>query len=362
MGRNQRLLDVLWHDGTHLADAIMFLTGSTLKHRRSWGARLTAKEGTAYLEGALELTAGADTDAERRRLFAGRWNVPVYADAAAMLAACRPGILVIATHPDSHAQYCRLAAAHGVPVLICEKPLADTLGRARQIARLAAAGKGCAPGGIKIVTNHERRYSEDYIRAKAILDEGRLGQGLGPILGVRGCLYMGRNQRLLDVLWHDGTHLADAIMFLAGAVLKHRRSWGARLTAKEGTAYLEGVLEPGVGAAGRTSPKGKIPVLIEVGAGRDHLVFEMEFSCERGRLRIGNGVFEVWESAESPYAEGFRSLKRTADIFEGPTGYFANMVKDAAACVREPDRQPRSSAADGLRVIEYLNSVKRWRR
>jgi hypothetical protein len=101
-------------------------------------------------------------------------------------------------------------------------------------------------------------------------------------------------------------------------------------------------------------------VLIEVGAGRDHLVFEMEFSCERGRLRIGNGIFEVWESVPSPYAEKFRSLKKTGETFSGPTGYFANMVKDAAACVPEPGRQPRSSAAEGLAVIEYLHSVQPW--
>jgi hypothetical protein len=101
---------------------------------------------------------------------------------------------------------------------------------------------------------------------------------------------------------------------------------------------------------------------MEVGAGRDHLTFELEFSCAQGRLRIGNGIFEVWESEASPYAEGFRSLKNTGDIFEGPTGYFANMVKDAVACCRDSARQPRSSAADGLRVIEYLNSVKRWGR
>jgi hypothetical protein len=86
----------------------------------------------------------------------------------------------------------------------------------------------------------------------------------------------------------------------------------------------------------------------------------MEFSCEQGRLRIGNGVFEIWESAESPYAEGFRSLKKTRAAFEGSTGYFANMVRDAAACVRDPSRKPRSGAPDGLRVIEYLHSVKRW--
>jgi predicted dehydrogenase len=273
-----------------------------------------------------------------------------------MLAEHKPGLLVIATHPDSHYRYCRLAADSGVPAVVCEKPLADTLGQARQIARLAG-GPG---GGVKIITNHERRYSADYIRAKAILDEKRLGR----LLSVRAILYMGKNKRLLDVLWHDGTHLADAIMFLGGGILKHRRRWGARLSSRPGkaagraaeTAWLEGRLL----AAGKATDKVPTPVLIEVGAGRDHLVFEMEFSCAQGRLRIGNGVFEVWESAESPYAEKFRSLKQTAEFFEGPTGYFANMIADAAACARDPLRQPKSSAADGLRVIEYLNAVKPW--
>jgi hypothetical protein len=86
----------------------------------------------------------------------------------------------------------------------------------------------------------------------------------------------------------------------------------------------------------------------------------MEFSCEKGRLRIGNGIFEVWESLPSPYAEQFRSLKQTGETFTGPTGYFANMVRDAVRCVRENGAIPRSSAADGLRVIEYLNSVGSW--
>jgi hypothetical protein len=99
---------------------------------------------------------------------------------------------------------------------------------------------------------------------------------------------------------------------------------------------------------------------MELGAGRDHLVFELEFSCERGRLRIGNGVFEVWESAPSPYAGGFRSLKDTGAVFEGSTGYFANMMAAALACVREPGREPESSALDGLRVIEYLRRIGRW--
>jgi len=293
-----------------------------------------------------ELVAGCDIDEERRGLFAQKWQVPAYADAAEMLRVHKPQILSIATHPDSHYHYCRLAADCGVQAVICEKPLADNIKEARKITRLAE-------NGLAIVTNHERRYSEDYACAKSILGGGKLGA----LLSAWAVLYMGRTQRLLDVLWHDGTHLADAIMFLTGMSLKHKKHWGAKLSANAGTAWLEGVLQT---KPPLPTPHSLLPIVIEIGAERDHLVFEMEFSCEKGRLRIGNGVFEVWESVPSPYADKFRSLKKTDETFNGPTGYFANMVKDAVACVKEPGRLPRSSAADGLRVIEYLNSIKAW--
>ena len=307
------------------------------------------------------LVAGCDTDEGRRALFAERWRVPVYADAAEMIRAQNPHFLVVATHPDSHYRYCRLAADFRVPVVVCEKPLADTLSAARKIANLVSHS------GLTIITNHERRYSADYLKAKEIIKSGILGA----ILSVRAVLYMGKQRRLLDVLWHDGTHLADVIMFLTDTSLKHRRRWGAKLSASSGTAWLEGeawnipvLME--IGAGRDYYNPAPIPVVIEIGAGRDYLVFEVEFSCAKGAMRIGNGVFEVWESAESPYAEKYRSLKLSegtaSRVFdEGPTGYFANMVSDAVACVTEPGRQPMSSAADGLAVIEYLHSVKAWR-
>ncbi|GHU84130.1 oxidoreductase [Spirochaetia bacterium] len=294
------------------------------------------------------LVAGADIDDERRRLFSERWQVPVYASAETMLREQRPAILHIATHPDSHLRYCELAAAAGVPVVVCEKPLADCRRSARKIAALQKSGK------LRIITNHERRYSADYIEAEQILRDERLG----PLLGVKAALYMGKTRRLRDVFWHDGTHLADALMFLTGSELRHKKRWGAKLSSRTGTAWLSGYLEPAASARSAASSEA-IPFIIELGAGRDHLVFEFEFSCEQGRLRIGNGLFEVWESGPSPYAEKFRSLKKTREGFDGPTGYFANMIRDAAACVKDPARQPRSGAADGLRVIEYLHRVGR---
>jgi predicted dehydrogenase len=297
------------------------------------------------------LVAGADTDEARQRLFAERWQCPVYGNAETMIKTHAPHMVIIATHPDSHAQYVALAASYHVPVGICEKPLADTLQKARQISALHQNNT------IKILTNHERRYSADYVKAKAILD----AEQLGSLLSVKATLYMGITQRIIDVLWHDGTHLADAIMFLSSSVMRHQQSWGAKLSKRTGTAFLGGYLEtlPGQKKQGRQAEI--VPFLIEIGASRDHLVFELEFSCQHGRLRIGNGLFEIWESGPSPYAEKFKSLRKTQEGFDGPTGYFANMIQDAVACVRNPLQQPRSSAADGLRVIKYLNSVRPWR-
>jgi len=321
----------------------------------------------------LFLCAGSDIDEERRRLFAETWKVPAYADAETMLLKERPHILHVATHPDSHWQYCSLAAQYGVSVVVCEKPLADTLGKAKKIAALHESGR------ITVITNHERRYAADYALARKILaggDSSAQTAALGPLTGVWGKLYVGKTRRLLDVLWHDGTHLADAAMYLTGAVLKHRKTIGS-LTKHSGTAYLFGHLKnPTV----PVSPPDTLPFLLEVGAGRDHMVFELEFSCERGKLVIGNGIFEVWESRESPYAEGFRSLVKCDEGFTGPTGYFSNMVGDALACAAHrvsavPGTQksgahgeprlavgtPLSSAVDGLRVIRYLRSVRAWR-
>jgi predicted dehydrogenase len=285
------------------------------------------------------LAAGADVSDERRRLFARRWNVPVYNSAEEMLIRHPCEILCVATHPDSHLFYCRLAAKIGVPVVICEKPLADSLHSARKIAALMPK--------IRIITNHERRYAANYIEARSIL----LKKTLGEPLSIKANLYMGINKRLIDVLWHDGTHLVDAIMFLCGGSLRHERRFGARLSAKTGTAFL-------FGKTCGTKDSGALPFCIEIGAGRDHLVFEIEVSCAKGRLRIGNGVFEVSRSAASSYAEGFRSLSLVCSGFDGPTGYFSGMLADAAACVRDSGRIPASGAAEALAVTEYLSCLR----
>jgi predicted dehydrogenase len=292
--------------------------------------------GAAVANTECRLVAGTDRAGERRRLFAERWGVPVYENAASMLDRHPCKILCVATHPDSHLFYCRLAAEKGVPVIICEKPLADSLSAAGKIAALAPKNR--------VIANHERRYAADYAEARLILAKNILGEPLS----IKASLYMGEKRRLADVLWHDGTHLVDAIMFLCGVSLRHEKRLGPALSARAGTVFLYGTAR---------SDRAAIPFCIELGAGRDHLVFEIEVSCGAGRLRIGNGVFEVYESAPATYAEGFRALSKTRSGFEGPSGYFAGMLADAVACVKDSSRVPVSGAREALAVVEYLSSV-----
>lgn len=281
-----------------------------------------------------DLLAGADIDPERRELFRRDWECEaLYEDAEQMLREQRPEILVVATHPDSHLRYVRLAAYHAVSVAVCEKPLSDTLRNARRLARLHRRGR------ITVVTNHERRYSADYIRVREAVREGRYGT----LLSVKGTLYFGRRTRRDQMLLHDGTHLVDAVNFLTGNYVRFSRRYG-RLRSRRGSTFL-------LGSAGT------IPVSLEVGSERDHLVFELELSFEKGRIRVGNGV-ESWERSEkSPYYEGYRSLLSESLETQGPTDYFANMIADAVACVDDSTREPRSSALDALEVMRF---IRRW--
>ena len=280
------------------------------------------------------LVGGADIAEDRRERFRNDWNChAVYADAARMIKELRPQLLVVATDPDSHLAYVELAAAEGVPVVVCEKPLADTLPRARRIAGFHSRGH------LTVVANHERRYSADYIRAREAVLEERYGR----LLSVRGTLYFGRTTRRDRMLLHDGTHLVDAINYLLGQPVRLERRFGA-LRSNRGSTFLFGRGE-------------KLPVVIEIGSERDHLVFEILLSFERGRIRVGNGV-EQWErSVESPYYEGYRSLLPDEPGATGKTGYFANMIADAVAGVDDPKLEPRSSAVDALEVMRF---IKGW--
>ncbi len=284
------------------------------------------------------ISAGCDIKAERRKLFSEKWGCPVFEDPVEMIKEVNPDIVFIATHPDTHLEMVQKAIIQGVKVIVCEKPLADKLGKAKKIAlyhRKVLA---------KIITNHERRYSNNYILAKKRIDEKTYGK----LLSISAFLYMGKTKKIIDVMWHDGTHLADIIMYLTEGILKKNKITGSS-GRKKGTVFITSYT--------KSRKTGKIPVIIECGAERDYLTFSFELSFESGLIKIGNGIYEEWKSGESPYYTGFNSLSLTEKQMFEKTGYFENMVKDAVKAVKEPDYIPVSTAVDGYNAVKFLSSL-----
>ncbi len=282
------------------------------------------------------LVGGYDIDPVRRTQFSETWKVPTdFPSAEAMLDTLQPEIVHIATHPDSHAFYVELAVQKNVKVVVCEKPLADSMGHAHRIVRLHRSKK------TKVLVNHERRYSLDYLYAQKQIRAHTYGK----LLSIYGRLYFGRTTSLANQMLHDGTHLVDIISFLVESPLK-RPTVEGNLHRKKGTAFIH-----------TKSVKGAIPICVEVGAERDHLVFELVLSFTGGRIEIGNGIYREYGSKESPYYKGYRSLlPQEAPVFR-ETGYFRNMMADAVACALDPTRNPVSSAVDGAEALRFIFSL-----
>jgi len=299
--------------------------------------------GVIYAHPECDLVGGCDIKEKKRRAFARRWGCrAVYASVEEMLEHTRPDILHIATPPQTHLEMVKKALRHRIPLVICEKPLAGTRLEAYRIARLHATG------AITILTNHERRYSEDYKRAKRAVD----AQHFGTLRSITAKITMEQRTPLSSILWNDGTHLIDALHFLTSEQMKVHAVHGD-LSQAEGSVYILGIA-------------GAVPVMVEAGAGRDYLLFEIDLGCDSGRIRIGNGIYEEYRSDESPYYECMRSLRkvkvepeRPGMWPEGPTRYFTGMLEDALFCLREKERHPVSSAVDGYLALAVIDRALR---
>lgn len=288
---------------------------------------------------ACRIVGGYDREPARVRAFAERWGTEPFPSFRQMLAMTSPRIVVIATHPDSHEHYVAAAARAGVPVVVCEKPVAHRLASARRIAAWERRGP------TRIVVNHERRFSRDYVLAREALRD----QYFGDLQAVTARLFFGRDARHDRVFLHDGTHLVDAINFLTDGSLRLRRRVG-RYRSSRSSVFFHGQVRRATGT---------VPVVIEVGAGRDYLHLETTVSCRSGEIVVGNGLFRWSESQPSPYYSAYRSLVSLHRRPPEPTGYFAGVVAEAVRLARDPSARSRSSAADGLAAMREIARARR---
>lgn len=281
-----------------------------------------------------ELVGGIDIDVERRREFRARWQTPAWADIDDLFAHETPDIVHIATPPETHRAIFTSVARHKPRIVVCEKPLATTLEDAEAMLRLARET------GIATIVNHERRFSFEYAAVRRRLAAGRFG----PPLSATARLYFGQTRAPSTMLLDDGTHLLDILRFLFAADITVVNCTG------EDTPGASLFLDLDLGG---------VPVRLEAGSGRDHLVFEIDISCARGRIRIGNGTCEAWRSRPSPYASGYRSLELVHALVLTRTQMWRRMLEHAVFLADNPGARSQSGFDDGCAVLGAIEACRK---
>jgi len=107
-------------------------------------------------------------------------------------------LLSIVTNGPTHAEITIAAAKVGIPRIICEKPMATSIGDAMRMIETTQAN------GTRLAVNYSRRWSDDYRNLKDVIKKGGIG-----ILSEIYCVCGGGQ------LACNGSHFFDLMRFLS---------------------------------------------------------------------------------------------------------------------------------------------------
>lgn len=275
---------------------------------------------------------------------------------------CEPDIVVVAVNEDAHLSVALKAISHKPRLLILEKPVALNLHEAEKIRR--AAKKFSVP----ILVNHERRFALDWNSAAEYTKK------IGDVQSITARLFSG--MRLYDPsaestggysLIHDGTHLADIVLFLLETIQKNA-------DGKSGRAILKNPILSGIvfdkknkkivrNLCAHYSTKFCPSVNLEMSGRSRFFGFEVDVIGTEGRIFIGNGFAKFFCRAESKLYSGFFSLEEDAQIVlpkkrgRVQTGYFSNMVQNAVDFL-DGNAPLKSTLQTGMNALEVLEDIK----
>jgi D-apiose dehydrogenase len=168
-----------------------------------------------YEVGGVECVAIYNRTASKAEGLATRFKVPkIYDDAENLIANETLDFIDVCTNVETHAQFVELAARHKIPV-ICQKPIATTLGEAEQMV------KTCHDAGIPLLINENWRWQYPLRRFKDHLDSGRIGKIFRGRIHYANSFPVFDNQPFLKdleqfILTDIGSHILDVARFLFG--------------------------------------------------------------------------------------------------------------------------------------------------
>lgn len=127
------------------------------------------KHAEVYREQGAQVTAVADVLPERRDALAARLGAKAYADPVEMVRAEALDLISVCSPPVGHPAAVLAAAARGCHVF-CEKPMALTLGEAREMYR------ACQDANVGLGMGFKMRYEAAFRAAKRLVADGLIGK------------------------------------------------------------------------------------------------------------------------------------------------------------------------------------------
>ncbi|MGQ7847902.1 Gfo/Idh/MocA family protein [Granulosicoccus sp. 3-233] len=164
----------------------------------------------------VELVGAADLAIDR----AASTGLPAFADLSSMLSSVTPDVLDIITKPPTHLDAIREALEAGIKLIICQKPLCNSLDEVRVAIELAAQADA------RLVVHENFRFQPWFRCMAKAVDDGLVGKvhqftfRLRPGDGQGADAYLDRQpyfREMPRLLIHEtGVHFIDVFRFMLG--------------------------------------------------------------------------------------------------------------------------------------------------
>lgn len=171
---------------------------------------------------AVKITALCNRNLEKAQSTASEFGIEkVYTDFRTMLQTEQPDFVDIITPPETHLEYCKIAADLGINIIV-QKPLAPTLLESEELVNY------CKIKGVRLMVHENFRFQPWHREIKKLIDS----QAIGGVFSVNFRMRMGDGwqsdaylarqpyfrsmPRLL--IYETGIHFIDTFRFLIGEV------------------------------------------------------------------------------------------------------------------------------------------------
>ena len=287
-----------------------------------------------------QIIAAADTSAERAHAFSKEYGIDgIYLDYREMLEEARPDIVSICAYaPERFDMVCD-SIKKGVKGIWCEKAFATSLTEADEMIRL------CDEYNADLIVSHMRRWSSEYQFAKKLLSEGEIGTPISVVCHFSGSMI------------HTGTHAFDVLRLFFGdvdwvegnlesdTVVSHHRAFGSTgdLVMRDTGGYALLFFRNGIYATIHGDTKG-------------YFLFEFDIMGTKGRLRMGNGLFELYQSGKSKTESGLTELHRKKTSPKRRNNMWISAVEHLVDCMEEKAGN-LSGPRDGRAALEIALAI-----